>query len=161
MNRSVRDSHASGFSLVEAVVALGVLAVAVPLGMAALAGAVASDGAARADAVAPGIAAACLEELRAAKHGGGLWLPAVDTGMSLAGKSWRLGFSPAGEAVGCVEPETDRTGCRDGRMAYLAKMECTGSDEEAGAGTVRVTVGFPAAARAEVRKKVEFVTRLP
>jgi Tfp pilus assembly protein PilV len=154
-----RSSFVPGFSLVEAVVALGVLAVAVPLGLAALAGAVASDGAARADAVAPGIVATCLEELRAAKDSGGRWLPALKTGESLAGKSWRLGFSAAGEAVGCVEPETDRTGCRDGRMAYLAKMECSGADEAAG--KVRVTVGFPAAARAEVRKKVEFVTRMP
>jgi hypothetical protein len=146
---------------VEAVVALGVLAVAVPLGMAALAGAVASDGVARADAVAPGIVATCLEELRAAKLGGGRWLPAVETGESLAGKSWRLGFSSAGEAVGYVEPETDQAGCRDGRMAYLAKMEWIGADEGAGVSKIRVTVGFPAVARAEVRKKVEFVTRLP
>ena len=159
MNRAVRNSHESGFSLVEAVVALGVLAVAVPLGMAALAGAVASDGVARADAVAPGIVATCLEELRAAKQGGGRWLPAVETGELLAGKSWRLGFSSAGEVIGYVEPETDQTGCRDGRMAYLAKMEWIGADEAAG--KVRVTVGFPVAARAEVRKKVEFVTRMP
>lgn len=156
-----RSSFVPGFSLVEVTVSLGVLAVAVPLVMATVAGAAGSDAGARADSVAGAIAAACLQELRAAKRGESRWLASADEGLLPAGETRAIGFSMAGEPVDEVEEESYRAGCRDAGMVYLAGLTSEPPVAGSAAGGVRITVEFPAAARVEKRQRLEFVTCLP
>jgi hypothetical protein len=142
-------------------VSLGVLAVAVPLVMATVAGAAGSDADARADSVAGTVAALCLQELRAAKRGEGRWLTSTDGGLPPAGETRAIGFSMAGEPIGEVVEESYRAGCRDAEMVYLAGLTCEPPTPGAGAAGVRITFEFPAAARMEKRQRLEFVTSLP
>lgn len=149
-----------GFSLLEVTVSLGVLAVAIPLSVAGIAGSTHSDGASRMDSMAASMVTACLGEWNAARSGKGEF---AGESVSLAGgeEMWVIGFASTGESLGKVEAEDYRKGCRTGGMTYLARLDSEPVEEGSSARKVRVSVEFPAVAPAEKRQRLEFFTRLP
>lgn len=148
-----KGSRSHGFSLLEVTVSLGVLAVAIPLTVAGIAGSTHSDGAAHMDSMASSMVTACLREWNEARRGEG----------ESAGEQevWAMGFASTGESLGRVEAEDYRSGCRKSGMTYLARLENEPVEEGSFVRKVRVSVEFPAVAPAEKRQRLEFFTRLP
>lgn len=149
-----------GFSLLEITVSLGVLAVAIPLSVASLAGSVNADAASRMDSMAASMVATCLDEWSAAGKGEGVFAgePAsLDGGEKIRA----IGFASTGQSLGRVEAEDYRKGCRKDGVIYLARLENEPVEESRPALKVRVSVEFPAAAPADQRQRLEFFTCLP
>jgi prepilin-type N-terminal cleavage/methylation domain-containing protein len=158
VSRKVYGSR--GFSLLEVTVSLGVLAVAIPLSVAGIAGSVNSDGAARMDSMAASMVTVCLDEWSAARNGEGAF--AVESASTAGSEEvWTIGFASTGESLGKVEAEDYRMGSRQRGMMYLASIGNEPVEEGVSARKVRVSVEFPAVARAEQRQRLEFFTRLP
>jgi len=143
----------SGFSLLEVTVSLGVLAVAIPLSVAGIAGSTHSDAGSRLESMAASLVTVCLDEWNATRNVG------KESGEKQ--EVWALGFAATGESLGKVEAEDYRSGCRESRMTYLATVDEEPVEESGSVHKVRVSVEFPAVARAEQRRHLEFFTRLP
>lgn len=142
-----------GFSLLEVTVSLGVLAVAIPLSVAGIAGSTRSDSASRLDSMAASMTTACLGEWSAERNGEAS--PAFEGSEEIR----VVGFASTGESLGKVEAEDYQKGCRKSGMMYLVRVES--ADENGFARKVRVSIEFPAVAVAEKRQRLEFFTRLP
>lgn len=150
-------------SLIEVVVAVGVLAVAVPLGLAAMAKAGMSGVAARAETRAPAMAERCLLELREARRGRSEFFPplAAGVGFPADGEVLALVFAADGRVIGAVGAADYESGLAelDGRTVdYVAAIS---GDRRDGAVTVEVAVEYPVVRRAADRSAIEFHTRLP
>jgi hypothetical protein len=144
-----------GFSLLEVVVSLGVLAVAIPLALAGIAGSANADLASRADSLAGSMVAVCLKEWSEAKGA------KEEIGGDESGEVWSMGFAATGESCGTVEAKDYRSGCRKAGVIYLVRVEETPAEDVSPAREVRVSVEFPAAAPEAKRQRLEFFTRLP
>src|SRR5690606_30281475 len=144
-----------GASLVEAVLAVGVLALAVPLVFAAMAESGESVLAAQAETRSSWIVSACLEELHLARNGQSIHLPEMipSEDFPSGGGVVALAFSAEGAMAGKVGREAYDRGLREieGRsVRYVVSM--TGARSEANAtGACRcldvvITLEYPAAA---------------
>jgi len=164
MRGLLRHQHERGISLVETVVAMGVLAVAVPLALAAMTKAGAAGSTARAETRAPAIAERCLFEVKAARRGESGVLDPLQPAISFptAGEVLVLGFSQEGRLLGQVESGSYEEGVGekiDGESVdYLATIK--GRFEDPGV-TVTVRVEHPAVRRESQRSGVSFHTKLP
>ncbi|MEI6655365.1 MAG: hypothetical protein WCP45_11395 [Verrucomicrobiota bacterium] len=160
-------TSARGASLIEALLALGVLAVALPLVSAVMARSAQSMAAAQAESRCTSIIPACLQEIDAAHEGKAQFLPKLTRGQPFpaAGETLALAFTDDGRALGCVKPQAYLTGTRtlaDAAVHYLASIRC----EAATPGTCAMrhlclTLEYPSAAPAAKRKKLDFHTRIP
>lgn len=159
-----------GTSLVEVIIAVGVLAVAVPLVFATMAESGESGLSAQAETRSSWIVPACMEELQSAMMGRSLYLAEMTPSKDFpaSGGLVALAFSGEGAIAGKVaQGEYDR-GIRDveGRpVKYIASMSGTllsktGKDAPQCLDVV-ITIEYPAAAPALRRQKLEFHTRLP
>jgi hypothetical protein len=164
------SSGKKGASLVEAIIAVGVLAVAVPLVFATMAESGESGLSAQAETRSSWIVPACMEELQLAMKGTSMHIgeltPTKD--FPAAGGIVALAFAGEGGVLGKVEPSAYESGLREinGRpVRYIASM--SGSlpkqfnDENPQCLTVVITIEYPAAAPAAKRQKIDFHTRLP
>jgi len=152
MKISRKADGPQGFSLLEVTVSLGVLAVAIPLSLAGITGSTRSDAGSRMESMAASMVAAILVEW---KEAASVEKPENER------EIWALGFASTGESLGKVEAKDYRNGCRKNGMTYLARVESESVGESGPARKVRVSVEFPALARAEQRQCLEFFTRLP
>lgn len=163
-------SGKKGASLVEAIIAVGVLAVAVPLVFATMAESGESGLAAQAETRSSWMVPACVEELQLAMKGRSAYLPEMmpSTDFPSAGGLVALAFSTEGAIAGKVSQGAYGSGLRDieGKPAkYIVSM--TGalperkSDDMPQCLEVVITIEYPAAAPAARREKLEFHTRLP
>ncbi|MEI6676666.1 MAG: hypothetical protein WCO57_15965 [Verrucomicrobiota bacterium] len=160
-------TSARGASLIEALLALGVLAVALPLVAAVMAHSAQSMAAAQAESRCTSIIPACIQEIDAAHEGKAQFLPRLTRGQPFpaSGETLALAFSDDGRALGSVTPEAYLTGTRalaDEAVRYLASIRC----EAAAPGTramrsLCLTLEYPSAAPATRRKKLDFHTRIP
>lgn len=148
----------------ETVVAVGVLAVAVPLAFAAMTKASAVGSTARAETRAPAIAERCLLEVKAARRGESELLPALQPATSFPepGQILALGFSRDGRVLGVVEKADFEAGLREQlegeSVSYLAGISGEFLNGEV---TLTVSVEHPAVQKASSRSSVEFHTKLP
>lgn len=163
MKHTKRPSQASGVSLLEAVIAISVVAVAVPLALGAMGKAGVVGATARAETRAPGIADWCRVELEAARRGVSEVLPPLPAGQAFPaeGEVLALAFDRDGSLVGPVEAEAYESGLSrlgEEDVYYIASL--SGRPEETGV-TLTVSVEYPAVRREERRDEVAFHTILP
>ena len=158
-----------GSSLVEAVIAVGVLAVAVPLVFGALAEAGKSGSSAQAETRATWIVRACMREIEASRDGRPQYFTATATGQTFppAGEVWALAFTADGSILGKVSKTQCDRGLKelDGRPArYIAVLAATSGNVSPGTTPMldaRISIEYPASASAARRNKLDFHTRIP
>lgn len=159
-----------GASLVEAIIAVGVLAVAVPLVFGTMAESGDSGLSAQAETRSSWIVPACMEELQLAMKGKSEYIGELTPGNDFpsSGGVIALAFASEGGILGKVDQGAYQSGIRNAgskQARYIASMsgkllEKT-SDEVPQFLSVTVVIEYPAAAPAVKRQKLEFHTRLP
>lgn len=162
-------SAARGTSLVEAIVAIGVLAVAVPLVFATLANSGESGMSAQAETRCSWMVPTCLAELQATRAGNSRFLPATRAGEAFpsAGEVMALGFSVDGRPLGALDMSAYEAGVREiggEPVRFISAMSgrpVESSGDETPLLHVRITLEYPAAAPAAKRRKLDFHTRMP
>ena len=154
---------ARGVTLVEAVIAVGVLAVAVPLVFGALAEAGKSGFSSQAETRSTWMVPACMDEIQASRDG----RPQYFTAFPPAGDVWALGFSAEGKPVGKLSKALYDKGAKelDGKpILYIAVMSAGNATLTSGGQTMlraRISIEYPAAAPVAKRSKLDFHTRIP
>jgi type II secretory pathway pseudopilin PulG len=156
-------------SLVEAVIAIGVLAVVIPLVLATLAQAGRSGASAEAETRCSWMVPTCMDEIRASRDGLPRFFTTTTVGQQFppAGDIWALAFSTEGQVVGKItKPQFDQ-GLKElnGKpVLYLAEMTAVTAPVKADATpmmNVRITIGYPAGIPSAKRQKLDFHTRIP
>jgi type II secretory pathway pseudopilin PulG len=156
-------------TLVEAVIAIGVLAVAIPLVFATLAQAGKSGMSAEAETRCIWIVPSCMSEIQASRSGRPQFFIPTKSGETFppAGDVWTLAFSSDGKTIGKISNSQYEQGLKElnGKpVLYLAAMSASKATvNPAGISlmNVRIAVEFPAAASAVKRQKLNFHTRIP
>jgi hypothetical protein len=174
MNRlSPRPPLSRGVSLIETVIAMGVLAVVIPLVFGAIAESGRSGISAEADTRCAWIVPQCVEEIRLSRESKGSYNTVPGQAFPAAGDVWALAFSPEGKLLGKLGKEAYEKsgGVRDFQgepVAYLATLSATGpaaaDPAKPGAAnmlTARITVEYPSGVPMAKRQKLEFYTSLP
>jgi hypothetical protein len=166
--KSGLHSPRAGTSLLETTIAMGVLALAIPLVFAAVAASGDSGRAAEAETRAGWIVPACLREIDASRAGISGYFPKTDAGEAFpaAGKIWALGFSAGGALAGAVEREEYERGTAKAAsrpIRYFARLAAEPERSATGPATlrVRVSVEYPSSAPVGKRRSLDFLTRIP
>ncbi|HEX7261171.1 MAG TPA: hypothetical protein VF258_05095 [Luteolibacter sp.] len=157
-----------GSSLIESAIAMGVLAVVIPLALGALAESGKSGASAEAETRSTWMVPVCMKEIEASREGRPQFFTSTTDGQIFppAGEIWALAFSAEGEPVGKVNQAIYDKGTReiDGKpVRYIAFIN---SEVDPMAGItpmlrVRITLEYPAAAPVAKRQKLDFNTRIP
>jgi Tfp pilus assembly protein PilV len=173
---SLKSSLRRGSSLIEAVLAIGVMAVAVPLVFAALAESGKSAMASEAETRSSWIIPICMDEIRASREGIPQFFTAttVNQAFPASGDVWAIAFSPEGSALGKVTKTDYDKGTKtlNGKtIRYLATLSAeaialTQDESNAKPGIApmmraRITLEYPAASPVARRQKMDFFTRIP
>ena len=161
--------HRRGSSLVEAVIAVGVLAVAVPLVLGTLAEASKSSSLARAETRASWIVQHCVREIEASRQGRSQLFAASQYGDELppAGETWALVFAADGKLLGKASSSQYQQGIKkiaDQSASYLATIEAKKSSIGNSSPPMldaQIRIEYPAAAKQARRSKLDFHTRIP
>jgi Tfp pilus assembly protein PilV len=161
--------HPAGATLIEAVIAVGVLAVAVPLVFGTIAEAGKGGQSAEAETRAPWIVRACMEEIQASRDGKPQYFTATTTGQPFppAGDVWALAFSADGKPVGKISKSLYERGGKelDGKpVRYIAVISAATQPPVANTTPMlksRVSIEYPATVPAKKRAKLDFHTRIP
>jgi len=158
-----------GASLLEAVLAIGVLAVAIPLVFAALVEAGKSALAAQAESRSTWIIPACMDEIRASRDGCPRYFTPTTAGQIFPppGEVWALAFSPEGKPIGKMPKALYASGSRviDGKpVRFIAALGSSAAPSNPGSTPmlwVHISLEYPASSPAEKRRKLDFHTRIP
>ena len=163
-----RSLSAAGISLVETVVSVGVLAVVIPLGLAAMVKASNSGVSARGETRAPTIADYCMLEVRAARKGESGFFDRIEKGADFGNDDdfLALAFGRDGAVIGEigeVEFAEGVTKIGDDGVFFLARVsgELDTETREVDLVTVTVDVEYPASQPAGKRSQASFHTKLP
>lgn len=156
-----------GVTLVEMILAVAVLAVAIPLVFAALAGAGKSATAAAAETASTWIVPACIAELEAARTGKSRYIPSIADQPSFPppGEIRALSFSRHGELLGKLDPaEYDRGSptAVPRPVFYLVRItaSATALPLAPAVRAVQLTLEYPASAPASRRQKLHYYTHI-
>jgi len=162
--RVSRNRACGGFSLMEVVIAVGVLAVAIPVIMAMMVSGLRSSRVATDETQAALIARSVMQEIRSARQGTGGLVEGTLAWPEFPGGGDRLVFSvdAGGRLLERMEDGAYATGVREPDVQYLVSAAGTPHRLEGGAdlevlSKVVVSVETPPGARAEDRRKFEFV----
>ena len=158
-----------GATLVEAILAMGVLAVAVPLVFGAIAEAGKSGQSAKAETRAPWIVRACMEEIQASRDGCPQFFEVTKVGQPFPPNDevWALAFSSDGKLVGKLPKSLYEQGSKemDGKaLRYIAVLSATPQAMNTSSNAMlisQVAIEYPAVAPARKRAKLEFHTCIP
>lgn len=160
-----------GSSLIEVVIAVGVMAVAVPLVFGALAESGKSNFSSEAETRSTWIVPACMEEIRASREGRPQFFTTTAIGQSFppASDVWALAFSPEGKPIGKVSKSQFEKGLKElngQRILYLATLKATPQVPAKAVGNpkmleVQVTLEYPSGTPVARRQKLDFFTRIP
>ncbi|MEO5916853.1 MAG: type II secretion system protein [Luteolibacter sp.] len=163
-----KTSRNRGSSLIETVIAMGVLAIAIPLVFGAIAESGKSGMSSEAETRSSWIVPACMDEIQASRDGFPRFFTTTKAGQALpvGGSLWALGFSSEGEPVGKMDQALYDKGTKeiDGKpIRYIATISAT---PEVPAATppmmlVKVTLEYPSTSPATKRQKLDFYTRIP
>ena len=159
----------SGATLVEAIIAVSVLAVAVPLVFGALAEAGKTGFSAQAETRSTWIIPACIEEIQASRAGKPRYFSATAIGQPFppAGDVWAIAFAPDGRPLGKLTKSLYDRGTKelDGQaVRFIAVLSATNQTQVPGSTPMlkaRVSIEYPASAPAKSRGKLDFHTRIP
>ena len=169
IHRSPKTTENRGATLVEAVLAVGVLAVAIPLVFGTIAEAGRTGSNAEAETRSTWIIPLCVEEIQASRDGKSRFFAATKTGQVFptAGDVWALAFADDGSLLGKVSKSDYDKGLRqlDGKpVRYIAAMSAAQTTNKPGTTPMlrmQISLEYPAAARAGKRAKLDFHSRLP
>lgn len=160
-----------GATLVEAVIAVGVLAVAIPLVFGTFVESGKVGMSAEAETRSNWIVPACLAEIDASRAGKPAYFSATSPGQPFPDGNdlWAIGFTAEGRAVGKVGKSDYEKGTRGSTadpVRYIATLSAEPESEPATPGgpllmRTTIAVEYPAAAPAEKRERLEFHTRIP
>ncbi|MEK7951140.1 type IV pilus modification PilV family protein [Luteolibacter soli] len=157
-----------GVSLVETMIAIGILAVVGPLAVATLLKSGEGGVTARAETRSVAIVERCLSELKTARDGPSQYLPKLEPGANFGkDRVVCLAFAGDGTLLGKVDEGSYSSGSGkvDSQDAvYLAKLQGDLQTQRTGFPpllTVTVTVEYPAVAPQNKRNHTEFHTQLP
>lgn len=160
--------HAHGSSLIETVIAMGVLAVAIPLVFAAIAASGKCSYSAESETRSTWIVAVCMEEIQASREG----KPEFFTATSLAeifpptGDFWGLAFSFEGEPIAKITRSEYDKGIKEinGKpVRYLATLSAIQTSKK-GINPVilrtSISLEYPSIAPISKRHKLEFYSHI-
>lgn len=158
-----------GASLLEAVIAIGVLAMAVPLVFGVLSEAGKCELAARAETASIWMVDACLDEIRASRDGCPQYLAPTAIGQAFPppGEVWALAFSREGQALGSLSKDRYEHGTKDANdkpARYVAALASAMAPAKPGMPPllrVHISLEYPAATPAVQRHKIDYYTHLP
>ena len=164
-----QNGFLAGATLIEAMIAVAVLAVAVPLVMGSIAAAGRSGMSAEAETRSTWIISTCMAEIKASRLGESRYFPLTTNGQTFPsdGGVWAIGFSPDGKPVGRIsKPQHDQgTKELDGQpIRFIAVMSAEPqSTTSGGVPMLRtlVSIQYPAAAPAKNRGKLDYHTLIP
>lgn len=155
----------AGTSLVETILAVAVLAVAIPLVFGALAESGRSGMAAKAETRSTWMVSACLQELTSSRTGNAQFLPPSAPGETIPPTEdvWALAFAGDGRPLGrLAKSDYERGSAEMGgqRIHYIARLSESTSPGDA-AMLATISIEFPATAPSVRRRKLDFHTHLP
>lgn len=158
-----------GASLIEVVIAIGVLAVAVPLAFATIAKSSQNSANARAETRCAWIIPACLDEIDAATLGKSTLLPPRTPGQAYpaSGNPIVLAFTEDGRPVATLDPTSYRRGIasiNNQPARYLVTLSATRYPNQPTTDTMlnlHLVVEYPATAPSHKRSKIDFHSRIP
>lgn len=158
-----------GVTLIEAVIAVGILAVAVPLVLGTIAEAGKSTMASEAETRSTWMIEACMGEISASRDGRSPYFPATATGQSFppAGDVWALAFSQDGKLIGKLPKSIYDKGGKelDGKpIRYIVELDASTPASTPGGTAMlktRISIQYPAAAPVAKRAKLDFHTLIP
>ncbi len=171
MKFSKSSPSTRGSSLIEVIIAVGVMAVAIPLVFGALAESGKTNFASEAETRSTWIIPACIEEIRASRAGHPQFVPATVIGEAFpaADDIWCLAFSAEGKALGRITKSDYENGIKtfNGQSAfYLASLAAAPQAPGKAVGNsnmlaVTVQLEYPSGTPALRRQKLNFYTRIP
>lgn len=158
-----------GVTLVESVIAVGVLAIAIPLVFGSIAESGKSGMASQAETRSTWIVPVCMEEIRASREGNPEYFTSTRTGDAFppAGQVWAIAFAQDGSPVGKMDAGAYGSGTRqiNGKpVLYIATMSSEKETSATGSTpmlNVKITIEYPAAAPQGKRQTLDFHTRVP
>lgn len=158
-----------GSSLIETVIAMGVLAVAIPLVFGALAESGKSGLSSEAETRSTWMVPACMAEIRASREGRPQYFYPTVAAQAFPpdGDVWALAFSPEGKLVGKVGKAAYDKGVKEleGRaVRYIASLSAAADLAETGPAPMlraRISLEYPSTSPAAKRQKLGFHTRIP
>lgn len=162
-------SSRRGSSLIEAVIAVGVLAVAIPLVFGALAESGKSGLASQAETRSTWIIPACMDEIRASRQGRPQYFTPTVTGQVFppSGEIWALAFAADGKPIGKLSKARYESGTREMNgesVRYIARISSAAATSTGGTTPmlrVDISLEYPASQKAAKRGKLDFQTRIP
>lgn len=165
-----------GLSLIESVIAIGVIAIVAPLAIAALTSAGGVGVSARAETRAPLMVEAAIAEVRAARQSRSSFLDPIPPGTAFPQEDQALclAFDHGGRLIGKIDTAAYQNGSSQLNgtdVVYLARIQGT-PDPDAPASTdptqpqiplfiLTTTIEYPAGLPIAKRQTLEFVTKLP
>ncbi|MGD7654609.1 MAG: hypothetical protein ACQCXQ_15430 [Verrucomicrobiales bacterium] len=170
MNVKRKQASDSGATLMEAVISIGVLAVALPLVYGAMGEAGRSGMNAEAETRSAWIVPVCFQEVKASREGRSAYFPETADGEEFpaAGGLWALAFTAEGKLAGKVTSAEYDAGVTtvDGEgVRYVVTMS---AEEEASEDAddepmlrLEFVMEYPAGVPAKKRRSLEFQTRIP
>ncbi|MGL5019638.1 MAG: type IV pilus modification PilV family protein [Luteolibacter sp.] len=156
-----------GSSLIETVIAMGVLAVAIPLVFGALAESGKSGMSSEVETRSTWMVPVCMDEIRASREGRPQYFTPTLAAQAFPpnGDVWALAFSAEGKPVGKISKAAYDKGIQehDGQaVRYIASLSAAENLAEAAPMLrTRISVEYPSASPAAKRRKIDFYTRIP
>jgi type II secretory pathway pseudopilin PulG len=161
----------SGASLIEVVIAMGVLAVSVPLMFGVFAKSGESAAAAKAETRCNWIIPECMREIEAAREGKARFLPRREAGAAYpaSGETLALAFSGDGRPLGKVPTRSYEAGIKalaDEPVRYLVSIHSELAENKDRPDVppmlnLRLTLEYPAAVPVRKRRTLDFHSRIP
>lgn len=157
-----------GSTLMEVIIAVGVLAVAIPMVFGALAESGKSGLASQAETRSTWMIPICMDEIRASRDGLPQYFAPTAPGQAFppSGEVWALAFSADGKPVGRLSKALYESGARelDGKnIRYIASIRAEALATNTGTAPmmrVDVSLEYPAFTKAAMRGKIDFHTRI-
>lgn len=156
-------------SLIDALIAIGVLSVAIPLVLTTMTQAGKSGLSAEAETRCNWMIPTCMEEIRASREGRPQYFNTTSIGQIFPPTDdvWALAFSPDGKPIGKIPKSLYDMGTKEinGKsVLYLATMTSTTAQVKTGESpmmNVRISIDYPASAPVAKRQKIDFHTQIP
>jgi Tfp pilus assembly protein PilV len=158
-----------GVSLIEAVIAMGVLAVAIPVVFGALAKSGSSGLDSEAETRSTWIVPICVNEIAASRDAKPEFFTttAVAQAFPPTGEVWALAFSREGKVIGKVSKSLYDAGLKQlggQEVRYVATLSAVAPTVVTGAVpmlSAKISLEYPSAAPVAKRQKLDFYSRIP
>jgi Tfp pilus assembly protein PilV len=156
-------------TLIEAIIAVGVLAVAVPLVLGTIAEGGKSGMAAEAETCAVWMLADCMAEIQASRNGVSRYFPATTLGQTFppVGDVWALAFYPDGTLAGQLSKSLHDSGTKElgGKpIRFIAVLEASAqtiTPDRTPMLKTRISIQYPSSAPVAKRGQLDFYTLIP